>query len=64
MKEYTAIYDTAKLRGIEYAFEAANDAAAVEFCGRKFTKGINITLIEDTGKAAGAGRIVAKFTVK
>ena len=62
--EYTAIYDTAKLRGIEFAFEAANDAAAVEFCGRKFMKGINITLIEDTGKASVFGRIVAKFIVK
>lgn len=64
MKEYTAIYDTAKLRGIEYAFTASDDAAAVEFCGRKFMKGINITLIEDTSRAAGSGRIVAKFQIK
>lgn len=62
--EYTAIYDTAKLRGIEYAFEAANDAAAVKFCSGKFAKGVNITLIEDTGKASGVGRLVAEFMVK
>lgn len=64
MKEYTAKYDTAKMSGVEYAFTALDDAAAVEFCGRKFMKGTNITLIEDTGKASGEGRTVAKFTVK
>ena len=64
MKEYTAIYDTEKLRGIEYAFTASDDAAAVEFCNGKFAKGVNIALIEDTGRASGVGRIVAKFQIK
>lgn len=62
--EYTAIYDTAKLRGVEFAFEAASDAAAVEFCTAKFEKGIKIALVEDTGRASGVGRLVAEFMVK
>ena len=64
MREYTAIYDTAIMNGVEYSFTALDDAAAVEFCGRKFMKGTHITLIEDTGKASGEGRTVATFTVK
>lgn len=55
--EYTAIYDTKALKGIYYSFKAADDAAAVSYCKRKFNAK-SIKLIEDMGKPSGCGRLV------
>lgn len=44
--QFTAIYDTAALRNIEYCFQAANLTAAIRFCHYKFSAK-QITLVND-----------------
>ena len=37
MKNYTAIYSTKAIQGINYSFQAENDQAAVDYCKNKFS---------------------------
>ena len=35
--EFTAVYNTDSMKGVEYSFEAINDAKAIQFCAWKFS---------------------------
>ena len=59
MREYTAKYDTAALKGIEYSYRAADDAAAVRYASRKFSAWPNVTIYDDTDcERAAEGRVI------
>lgn len=46
MRDYSAIYDTESLKGVEYSFKAKDDESAKAFCRYKFSAK-NITIRDD-----------------
>jgi len=45
MNEYTAVFDTEKMNGIHYSFDAENIEKAIAFCRWKFSPLNGIRLI-------------------
>lgn len=50
MKEYTAIYDSETMKGIQYYFKAVDGNKAKEFCHRKFSVDDIMIRDEQTGE--------------
>lgn len=66
MKEFTAVYSTEAIKGIQYSFKAEDTDSAIIFAKDKFNAFPNIAIIENTdylGKA-NEGRLVFLNGVK
>ena len=48
--EYTAIYNTPTMKGVEYAFQESNDNNARQFAAWKFTAENILIVNEETGR--------------
>lgn len=46
MKEFTAIYNTEAIEGVQYAFKAETIDEAISFAEKKFTSFPNIAIVE------------------
>lgn len=66
MKEFTAVYSTEAIKGIQYSFKAEDIDSAILFAKDKFNAFPNIAIIENTdylGKA-NEGRLLFLNGVK
>ena len=59
MKEYTAIYHTEGMKGIQYSFKAKNLNVAIDYCKYRLSAYPDIVIVENTflGRAS-KGRVV------
>ena len=46
MKDFTAFYDTEKMKNVGYSFEAKDLDSAIEFCKNKFSVEINKIILD------------------
>lgn len=59
MKEYTAIYNTKTMNGVQYSFKAENLDVAVEFCSHYFSIFPSLAIIENSFfSKANKGKLV------
>lgn len=59
MKDYTAVYSTDSVRGIQYSFMAESEEKAIDFAKRKFSEYPNIAIIENIdGYSDTCGRLI------
>lgn len=59
MKEYTAIYHTEGMKGIQYSFKAKNLNVAIDYCKYRLSAYPNIVIVENTLLSrANRGRLV------
>lgn len=58
MKQYTAIYSTATIKGVQYSFKAEDVDAAIAFASYKFEQFPTLAILENTCEKANEGILI------